>query len=89
MAKRKSKEKVETAEAMRKQLERIQAEAEQEQLAEQRCLDETSKEIADIAEKNEMFCGIILTPQDVLQIVEMAISVKENIKIPFKLYYNE
>lgn len=89
MAKRKSKEKVETAEAMRKQLERIQAEAEQEQQAELRLLEETSVHINTIIEKEDLFCGVILTPQDVLQIVEMAMSVKENIKIPFKLYYNE
>ena len=86
---RKSKEKTATADAMRKQLERIQAEAEQEQQAEIRVLEDTEKQINEIIGKEDLFCGVILTPQDVLSVVEMAMTVKENIKIPFKLYYND
>lgn len=89
MAKLKSKEKTATAEAMRKQVERIEQEAEQEQLAEARLLEETEKKIQEIVDAEDLYCGIILTPQDILSIVEMAMVVKENIKIPFKLYYKE
>jgi hypothetical protein len=87
--KRKSVEKVATAEQIKKQLERIQAEAEQELLAEKRLLEEVEASINEICEREDLYCGIILTPQDVMQIVDLAMQSKENIKIPFRLYYKE
>lgn len=36
-----------------------------------------------------MFCGVILTPEDLANIVKLAIETKEPIKIKYNLYYNE
>lgn len=85
---RRSKEKKNVAEAMRKQLERIEAEAQQELESEIRLLEEKTNEINTLCAEEELFCGIIITPDDVLQIIKIAIETKENIKIPFRLYFN-
>ena len=86
---RKSKEKATVAEQMKKQLDRVQAEFEQELEAEKRLLLETEEKIKKVAEDESLFCGIILTVDDILQIIKLAIEQKENIKIPFKLYFLE
>jgi hypothetical protein len=52
-------------------------------------LESVRTNINQIAESNNLFCGIILTPDDITNIIKMAISAKDNIKIPFQLYYNE
>ncbi len=85
---RKSKEKASVAEAMRKQLERVEAEAQQELEAEKRLLEETEMKINEICTEEDLFCGIILTTEDILQIVKIGIEQKENVKIPFRLYFN-
>ena len=56
---------------------------------EKQMLEDTEKAIADIAAGKELFCGVILTPDDITAIVSLAIKTKENIKIPFRLYFNE
>lgn len=47
------------------------------------------KQINDLAESNNMFCGIILDTNNLLAVIQMAITSKENIKIPIQLYFNE
>lgn len=49
----------------------------------------TEEHVRKIAIDNSMFCGVVLTQADILGIVKMAMETKENIKIPFKMYYNE
>jgi precorrin-6B methylase 1 len=88
MATRKSIEKKALAERTRKQLERIEAEAQQELESEKRLLEETEQKINSLCEGDSLFCGIILSPEDILHVVGMAMKTKENIKIPFKLYFN-
>ncbi len=86
---RRSKVKTETAEVMKKELERLQAEAEAELAAEKRLLEEKEETINQLCKEDDLYCGVILSPDDIIAIVAMAMKVQGNIKIPFKLYYNE
>jgi hypothetical protein len=86
---RRSKDKIATVKAMQKQLELVEAEAQKAIEQEKQLLKETEEAINLICENEDLFCGVILTHDDVLQIVDLAIKTKENIKIPFKLYFNE
>jgi rubrerythrin len=45
--------------------------------------------INEICSEKDIFCGVVLSHDDILNIVDMAIKMKENIKIPFKLYFKE
>lgn len=60
--------------------------AEQE---EKEILETVEKTINELIEANEIFCGVVLSPQDLGKIVELAASSKENIRIPYRLYFNE
>ena len=40
-------------------------------------------------EASGIFCGIILTPADIINILSLALQSHENIKIPFSLYFND
>jgi hypothetical protein len=52
-------------------------------------LANTETSIKDISASINAFCGVILTHQDVLNIVSIAMETSDNIRIPFKLYYND
>lgn len=56
---------------------------------EKQMLEDTEKAITEIADGKELFCGVILTPDDITAIVSLALKAKDNIKIPFKLYFKE
>lgn len=66
-----------------------------QKLAEEAKLEETHKiegmkvSINEICETENVFCGIILTPEDVISIVQLAIISKENVKIPYNLYFDD
>ena len=45
--------------------------------------------INEMCSEKDIFCGVVLSHDDILNIVDMAIKIKENIKIPFKLYFKE
>jgi tRNA U55 pseudouridine synthase TruB len=45
--------------------------------------------INEMCSEKDIFCGVVLSHDDILNIVDMAIKMKENIKIPFKLYFKE
>ena len=66
-----------------KELEAIVAEAQKE---EEETLKKLESEITSIAEEHELFCGVILSHSDILNIVSLAMNTQENIKIPFRLY---
>ena len=89
MPKLKSNLKLKEAEELKKNLDRLEKEAEQEKQAELNLLDEVEKKIQTVAKEEDLFCGIILTPKDIVNLFELALTTKENIKIPFKLYYTE
>lgn len=69
-----------------KEMERLLKEAEEE---EKKRLEEVEKQIQDVAALNGMFCGVKITNQDLLNIIQLALETKDTISIPFKLYYNE
>ena len=52
-------------------------------------LENVTNEITKVCEKNDMFCGVILTQQDILEIIKVAMDSKQNVSIPFKVYYKE
>lgn len=71
-----------SAEAAQKELER-------EIEAEKQMLENAEKSINDIAAANDLFCGVILTADDIAAVLTIALKTHENIKIPFRLYFNE
>lgn len=69
-----------------KEMERLLKEAEEE---EKKRMEDIERQIQDVASINGMFCGVKLTNQDLINIIQLALETKETISIPFKLYYNE
>jgi hypothetical protein len=56
---------------------------------EKQLIEETERKIKDMCTENGFFCGVIITKEILLQLVNMAIDNKgENIKIPFRLYHD-
>ena len=47
------------------------------------------EKVTEICDAEGLFCGIILTKHDVLRLVEIAIDSKDNITIPFNIYFKE
>ena len=68
------------------EIERLEQEAQAEETTKVQVIEQS---IAKICAENEMFCGIILTPKDILAVVELAMKSGENVRIPFKLYFND
>ncbi len=61
-----------------------------EAIEEEKLMVEDLKErIVKAASDKGMFCGIILTPELVSELVKQAIENHGNIKIPFELYFEE
>lgn len=89
MSNKKRKDILSEMEEAKKRLEEIERLAEEEKQESINLLEETSKQIEDIAKEKDLFCGVILTKDDILQIVSLAIDTKENISIPFKLYFKD
>jgi hypothetical protein len=56
---------------------------------EQAFLEKSEEEIKSLADSKKLFCGVILTEADILEIIKIAIKAGpgETVKIPFKLYY--
>ena len=48
-----------------------------------------SDHINGICESSGIFCGIILTPADIINILSLALQSHDTIKIPFSLYFND
>lgn len=79
------KESLKKAQDKLSELERLNKEAEEEEKAQ---LDKAHSDINEIAESNDFFCGVILSQDDIVSIVSLALKSGESVKIPFKLYYN-
>lgn len=69
-----------------KQTEQLLKESEKEELD---LVENIRTQINQISESNNLFCGIILTIEDITNIIKVAIESKDQIKIPFQLYYND
>jgi hypothetical protein len=83
---KKQKSKLLDAEARMKEVEELLKLSEAEEVE---LMTSTETFIEKTATDANLFCGIILTRQDVLNIVSLAMETKENIRIPFKLYFND
>ena len=86
---RKSKKVREAAEEQAKRLQEMKELLEQAEQEENQLLEDAENSINKVTEKNNMFCGVILSYEDLLAVLRLALETKENIKIPFKLYFNE
>ena len=86
---RKSKGLLKEKQEAEKRLREI-AELEERSLKEEaKKIEDVKNEISDICKSNDLFCGVILTQQDILEIVKIAMESKENVSIPFQVYYND
>lgn len=89
MSNKKRKNILSEMEEAKKRLEEIERLAKEEEDESIKLLENTSKQIEDIAKEKELFCGVVLTKDDILQIVSLAMDTNENITIPFKLYFKD
>jgi hypothetical protein len=84
------KRKVKTlAEETRKQVEKLKEIEELLKLAQQEeteKIESVTSQINVLCEENNLFCGVILSVDDLLAVVKMAIQSKERIEIPFRIY---
>ena len=49
----------------------------------------SEKKINDACKEANVFCGVILSPADLGNVIALAVQTGGNVKIPFKLYFNE
>lgn len=89
IAQKKAAEKAAELEKAQQELEAAEKELKEEEEAEKALFKEIASKITKICDDNNMFCGAVLTADDIATIVSLAIQAKENIKIPFRLYFNE
>jgi hypothetical protein len=89
MKKRKSIDKVNAFKKAKEELDIIELEAKKELELEQKLLEDTEAQIKSICEEKELFCGIILTQEDIVEIVKLALRTNENITIPFRVYFKD
>lgn len=80
------KKELEALEARTREMEEMQLGAEQE---EKQFLDETASRLQGICSEAGLFCGVVLSFSDVTRILELMIQTRENVRIPFNLYFNE
>ena len=52
-------------------------------------LQDAISSIEKICTKNNLFCGVVLTTQDLLEVIKIAIESKENVSIPFRVYFKD
>ena len=86
---KKRKEILSEMEEARKRLEEIEKLAKEEENESIKLLEDTNTQIENIIKERDLFCGVVLTKEDVIQIVSLIIDTKENITIPFKLYFKD
>lgn len=68
-------------EEMLAQLKEVQEREETERL-------KAEEEIKNVCGE-KYFCGVIVTKQDILNLIDIMLKTGENISIPFKLYFND
>ena len=68
------------------ELEQLAKEAEAEEKA---MIENAEKQIQTVADSVNMFCGVILSRQDIVAVIDLALKSGESVKIPFKLYFKE
>ena len=80
------KEEYDKAYARLKEINDIQQLAEAEEV---KTLEDTEAAIKELCNDKGIFCGVILTPEDISNVINLAIKTGENVKIQFKLFYND
>ncbi len=55
---------------------------------EAKSIEELKQNIDDLCKEKDVFCGIILTLDDITNIIKLAVQTQENIKIPYNIYNN-
>jgi hypothetical protein len=78
--------KLDEARAKLVELETLAALAESEEQAK---IENAKSEIDRIGKDLNAFIGVILTPSDLVAILDLALKSRENIKIPYTLYFND
>jgi hypothetical protein len=84
--KRKVKSLAEETHKQVEKLEEIKALLELAQKEETEKIESITEEINTLCNENNLYCGVVLTVDDLMAVVKMAIQSKENIKIPFRIY---
>jgi hypothetical protein len=68
------------------EIERLELEAQQEEI---NIVETVTNNINAVCKDNNLFCGVILTHEDLISVIQLALKSGEQIKIPFRLYFNE
>jgi len=68
------------------EIERLELEAQQE---EKDIAEMVTNSINIACNDNNLFCGVILTHDDLISVLQVAMKSGEQVKIPFRLYFNE
>ena len=69
-----------------KECERLEKEAE---IEEKNIIEDTSIKIKELCEDNNLFCGVVLGPKEIGEIVQLMIDSKGSVKVGFNLYFLE
>jgi len=81
-----AKEEYEKAYSRLQEINDIRQIAEAEEI---KTLEDTETTIKNLCSEQGLFCGVILTPEDISNVITLAIKTGENVKIAFKLFYND
>lgn len=84
---RKSIQKQQEYEKAKVKLDSLEAEIKKYKEEEDKIISNAEKKIKKICEKDNLFCGIIVNKDILLQLIDMALDTKENILVPFKIYF--
>ena len=79
-------QKINDARTKLSELESLAAMAEKE---EQEKIENAKSQINEIGKDLDVFIGVILTPKDLVAILDLALKSRDNVKIPYTLYFNE
>ncbi len=77
------------AQELREQIEAAEEEERKAKEEEEKLYKDTVEGIDVLAEKGDFFVGVILTHNDILAVIDLAMKSKEAIKIPYRLYNKE
>ncbi len=77
------------AQELREQIEAAEEEELRERKEQEMLYKDTVSGIDELADKGDFFVGVILTHNDILAVIDLAIKSKEAIKIPYRLYNKE
>ena len=86
---KKAKALAQEAEKLVSRLKETQELIKEAQQEEQERLQSVTGQIETICKDNDVFCGMILTVDDLAAIIKLAVDSKQNLKIPFRIYLNE